>query len=386
MRLRSPGGTTIHLAYCTNVHPAEELPGILEQLDRFAVPVRDRLAADVLGLGLWLAAPVAAELAADPAARRRLRDELGQRRLEVVTFNGFPYQAFHAPVVKHAVYHPDWAAADRLRYTLDLATVLADLLPDDAARGSISTVPFGWREAWTAEHSEVADRQLDELGRGLARLRDRTGRQIRVAIEPESGCLVETTEQAIRWLSAVDPEHVGLCMDLAHLACAWEEPADAVARLRAAGIPIVKAQVSAALEVADPRGAAEVLAGYIEPRFLHQTRSATGAAFDDLPDALAAGPDGPWRIHFHVPLHAAPAAPLQSTTGVLRAGLAALLAGTEPCEHLEVETYTWTVLPADRRPVDDAGLADGIAGELEFTAAELVALGLTPITTTGAIR
>ncbi len=386
MRLRSPGGTTIHLAYCTNVHPAEELPGILEQLDRFAVPVRDRLAADVLGLGLWLAAPVAAELAADPAARRRLRDELGQRRLEVVTFNGFPYQAFHAPVVKHAVYHPDWAAADRLRYTLDLATVLADLLPDDAARGSISTVPFGWREAWTAEHSEVADRQLDELGRGLARLRDRTGRQIRVAIEPEPGCLVETTEQAIRWLSAVDPEHVGLCMDLAHLACAWEEPADAVARLRAAGIPIVKAQVSAALEVADPRGAAEVLAGYIEPRFLHQTRSATGAAFDDLPDALAAGPDGPWRIHFHVPLHAAPAAPLQSTTGVLRAGLAALLAGTEPCEHLEVETYTWTVLPADRRPVDDAGLADGIAGELEFTAAELVALGLTPITTTGAIR
>ena len=156
MRLHHPDGSAVHLAYGTNVHPAEDLPGILGQLDRFAVPVRAQLDTDVLGLGLWLAAPVATELAADPAARRTLRAELTHRGLEVVTLNGFPYQAFHAPVVKHAVYRPDWADPARLRYTLDLALVLADLLPDGAERGSISTLPFGWRTDWTGERDEIA--------------------------------------------------------------------------------------------------------------------------------------------------------------------------------------------------------------------------------------
>src|SRR5688500_15484654 len=118
MRLRHSSGRLVHLSYCTNVHPAEDLPGIVEQLDAVALPVRERLGADLLGLGLWLAAPAAAALAGDAGARRRLRAELDARGLEVVTLNGFPYQAFHAPVVKHAVYHPDWATTERLDYTL----------------------------------------------------------------------------------------------------------------------------------------------------------------------------------------------------------------------------------------------------------------------------
>ena len=117
MRLRHRDGQTVHLGYCTNVHPAEDLAGVLEQLDRYALPVRRRLGADVLGLGLWLAAPVAAELAADARSRRRLRAELDARGLEVVTLNGFPYQAFQAPVVKMAVYQPDWTRPERLAYT-----------------------------------------------------------------------------------------------------------------------------------------------------------------------------------------------------------------------------------------------------------------------------
>lgn len=145
MRFRHPDGRTIHLGYCTNVHPAEDLAGIVQQLETYAHPVRHRLAADRLGLGLWLPAPVAAELAADPGARRKLRAELAARGLEVFTLNGFPYRAFHAPVVKHAVYQPDWTSPERLRYTLDLARVLADLLPDGAARGSVSTLPLAWR-------------------------------------------------------------------------------------------------------------------------------------------------------------------------------------------------------------------------------------------------
>ncbi len=407
MRLRHAGGRTVHLGYCTNVHPAEDLAGLLDQLDRYAVPVRTNLGTDLLGLGLWLAAPVAAELAADPDARRRLRTELSVRGLEVVTLNGFPYASFQAPVVKGAVYHPDWTTVDRLRYTLDLARVLADLLPDDAARGSISTLPLAWRTPWDATRAGAARGRLDQLAAGLAAVERDTGRPVRVGFEPEPGCVVESTAQAVALLSGVDTTRLGVCLDLAHLACAWEEPAAALDRLAAAGLPVVKVQVSAALEAADPAGDPAALRRWVEPRFLHQTRAAgcaaataeTGAAAggpgseqadpadpawatDDLDAALDAQLPGPWRVHYHVPLHAPPEPPLGSTLPVLRAALAALLAGPDAgCDHLDVETYTWGVLPAGRRPSTDAELAAGIAAELAFARDELVALGLTPIET-----
>ncbi|MDO3701899.1 metabolite traffic protein EboE [Micromonospora sp. C28SCA-DRY-2] len=387
MRLRHAGGSTVHLGYCTNVHPAEDLAGVLAQLDSYALPVRRHLDADLLGLGLWLAAPVAAELAADPAARRRLRAELAARGLEVVTLNGFPYAAFQAPVVKGEVYHPDWTTERRLRYTLDLARVLADLLPEDAARGSVSTLPLAWRHPWDASRADAARRRLDQLAAGLAAVERDTGRPVRVGFEPEPGCLVESSAQAAGVLSGMDTERLGVCLDLAHLACAWEEPAEALARLRAAGLPVVKVQVSAAIEA--PAAATEALRRWVEPRFLHQTRAAgcAGAAdpadpacaADDLDAALDARLPGPWRVHYHVPLHAPPEEPLGATLPVLRAALAALYTGPEAgCDHLDVETYTWGVLPEARRPRTDAELAAGIAAELAFARDELAALGLAP--------
>ncbi|MFC8849530.1 MULTISPECIES: metabolite traffic protein EboE [unclassified Micromonospora] len=394
MRLRHGGGETVHLGYCTNVHPAEDLAGILAQLDTYAVPVRRALDADRLGLGLWLAAPVAAALAADPAARRRLRAELTARGLEVVTLNGFPYAAFQAPVVKHAVYHPDWTTPERLAYTLDLARVLADLLPDDAARGSVSTLPLAWRNPWDAGRADAARRRLDALAAGLAAVERDTGRTVRVGFEPEPGCVVESTGQAAALLAGTDPQRLGVCLDLAHLACAWEEPAAALGRLAAAGLPVVKVQVSAAIEA--PAGAAEALRRWVEPRFLHQTRAAgcghaadpadPAYAADDLDAALAARLPGAWRVHYHVPLHAPPEPPLTATVPVLRAALAALFAGpVAGCDHLDVETYTWGVLPVQRRPRDDAELAAGIAAELAFARDELVAVGLTSLGT-GVLR
>jgi sugar phosphate isomerase/epimerase len=346
----------MHLSYCTNVHAAEDLAGIIAQLDTYAVDIRRRLDSDVLGLGLWLAAPVAAALAASPDDRRRLRRELDTRGLEVVTLNGFPYQAFQAPVVKQAVYRPDWTTPDRLAYTLNLAHVLTDLLPDNAARGSISTLPLAWREPWTVAQSDAAYRNIDELAKELASL----DRPIRVAFEPEPGCLIENTTQAVEYLSRVDTSVLGVCLDLAHLAVAWEDPAAAVGRLRTAGIPIVKVQVSAALEApaGDP-----ALEPYVEPRFLHQTRTSAGATADDLDEALERNLPGVWRVHYHVPLHAEPAAPLASTVPVLREAVREI--GSD-CDHFDVETYTWGVLPEDQRPRDDAGLAAGIAAELAF--------------------
>jgi sugar phosphate isomerase/epimerase len=371
IRFRHPDGTVVHLAYCTNVHPAEDLDGVLAQLARYAEPVRERLGADSLGVGLWLARDVATALAKDHSAVARLRGELAARGLEVVTLNGFPYRGFHAPVVKRAVYSPDWSEPARLDYTVDLARLLARLLPDDAARGSVSTLPLGWRTPWTAERHGAALRQLGALAEELASL----DRSVRVGIEPEPGCVVETTAQARRALDEVDPARIGSCLDLCHLAVGFEAPAAATA----AAAPVVKVQVSCALQVNYPAhpDTRRALGAFVEPRFLHQTRAADGRRWDDLDQALADGGPGPWRVHYHVPLHADPAPPLTTTSGVLLDALGVLLGGPAALvDHLEVETYTWEVLPEGQRPLGEQGLVEGIAAELDWTRRQLVALGL----------
>ena len=61
MRFRHPDGTVVHLAYGSNVHPAETVDGIVEQLRRYGGGVRASLDADLLGVGLWLPAGRAGE-------------------------------------------------------------------------------------------------------------------------------------------------------------------------------------------------------------------------------------------------------------------------------------------------------------------------------------
>lgn len=149
MRFRHPDGSTVHLAYCTNVHPAETLEGVRAQLRDHCEPVRRRLGRDRLGIGLWLARDAARVLINDPAALRALRGELDHRGLEVVTLNGFPYEGFGAQEVKYRVYTPDWTDPERLAHTTDLARLLAALLPDDVPDGTISTLPIAWRTPTT---------------------------------------------------------------------------------------------------------------------------------------------------------------------------------------------------------------------------------------------
>lgn len=385
MRFRHPDGSTVHLAYCTNVHPAETLDGIVGQLAAYAEPVRVAAGARLIGIGLWLPAETAGALASDPAGIARLRRELSARGLETVTLNGFPYRGFHAPVVKRAVYFPDWSEPARLEYTLNLARVLAGLLPDDAERGSISTLPLAWRTVWTSAQRAMAARQLDALAEGLKQIAADTGKIVRVGIEPEPGCVAETVEQAVEVLAGTDPQWIGVCLDACHLAVAHEEPAGALARLREAGVPVVKLQASTALEVPDPSAVSvrEVLAPFAERRFLHQTREAgaDGAllASDDLNAALAGALPGraPWRVHYHVPLHEEPPPPLAGTRPVLRQTLRSLLAGERAVtDHIEVETYTWSVLPGHR----DEDLVTGLAAELTWMSGELTNLGLTRVT------
>jgi len=384
MRFRHPDGTTVHLAYCANVHPAEDLPSVLAQLDQYAEPIRRNLSSDRLGLGLWLAREVASALVADPAELARLRRELTARGLEVVTLNGFPYSGFGDPVVKYRVYRPDWSEPERLDYTRDLALILSELLPDDAARASISTLPLGWRTrldepGWL----DRVTRNVASLDQYLSRLSASTGRPIRAAFEPEPGCVIETTDQAVTYLGPLASEHIGLCLDACHLAVAHEDPREALSSLTAAGIDVVKLQASAALTATEPRSpaTAAALADYAEPRFLHQTREPhqTGVhGTDDLHEAAAQLPgEHPWRVHFHVPLHQELPAPLATTTPLLAGTLDALFGGPRALtDHIEVETYTWPVLPGAER-VD---LAASIAGELAWTAHALTCLGLKELT------
>ncbi|MEU3659883.1 metabolite traffic protein EboE [Streptomyces sp. NPDC032940] len=392
MRFRHPDGTTVHLAYCTNVHPAETLDGVLAQLRDHCEPVRKRLGRDRLGIGLWLARDAAHALVTDPSALRGLRTELDRRGLEVVTLNGFPYQGFGAEEVKYRVYSPDWADPERLDHTTSLARVLAGLLPDDVTDGTISTLPLAWRTAYDDTRADKARSALVTLAERLDALEELTGRSIRIGLEPEPGCVVETTRDAIAPLTAIGHDRIGVCVDTCHLATSFEDPGTALDALTAARVPVVKSQLSAALHAEHPRlpEVREALAAFAEPRFLHQTRTtgtadASGTApllgTDDLDEALADGGPlpgtAPWRAHFHVPLHAAPAAPLTSTLPVLEAALTRLVGGPHPLtRHLEVETYTWQALPPELRPRARAQLTDGIAAELTLARDLLTDLGL----------
>ncbi|MCF3962213.1 metabolite traffic protein EboE [Streptomyces fuscigenes] len=385
MRFRHPDGSTVHLAYCTNVHPAETLDGVLAQLRDHCEPVRRRLGRDRLGIGLWLARPAARALVDDPGRLRGLRAELERRGLEVVTLNGFPYDGFGSDEVKYRVYKPDWADPERLAYTTDLARLLAALLPDDVTEGTVSTLPLAWRTAYGPEAARAAHTALATLAQRLDALEELTGKSVRVALEPEPGCTVETTADAIAPVTALATHRIGVCVDTCHLATSFEDPLAALAALDAAGVSVPKTQLSAALHAEHPHlpEVRAALGAFAEPRFLHQTRTRTAAGLrgtDDLDEALGGGalPDStPWRAHFHVPLHAPPAPPLTSTLDVLRTVLAGLVGGAVPrTRHLEVETYTWQALPAELRPRTRGRLADGIAAELVLARDLLTDLGL----------
>lgn len=398
MKLAIPGGP--HLTYCTNIHPGETWPEVRANLERHVVAVRDAVAGGRrFGIGLRLSS-AAAEVLAEPMELARFRDWLDAAGMYVFTINGFPYGAFHGAHVKEAVYEPDWRDSRRLVYTDRLATLLAALLrPDDAGLyGSVSTVPGAFRpRAEGADARAAIAAQIVRHATRLVAIEADTGRRIRLALEPEPWCVLETVEDAIAFFrehlygeAAVSQlvrdtgrsrrecgdllrRHLGLCFDACHMAVEFADPGDAVARLAAAEIDLVKVQVSAGMAATlggDDEATRATLAAFADDVYLHQVveRGSHGRRrFLDLPQALAAAADDAtareWRVHFHVPLFHAELGAVRSTQPWV-AELLRTLAARGYDGHLEVETYTWDVLPAAYRgePVSAA-----VARELRWT-------------------
>jgi hypothetical protein len=374
------------LSYCTNVHPGRSVAEVEAGLDRYTVPVRAALGLP-LAAGLWLAKPVVDELLSTPDGLRRFADGLADRGLTCHTLNAFPYGDFHGPRVKENVYLPDWSDPRRLDYTIQCATVLAALLPENS-EGTISTLPLGFKPfRHSSVFMEAAISQLITCARQLASLRMSSGKMIRLAIEPEPFCLLEMTEEAVRffellWQHAGEREaieaaraHLGLCYDVCHQAVEFEDVASSIRVLHKGGVRINKVHISCALQIDRPaqnESAREALRRYVEPRYLHQTlaRTADGniARLVDLTDEFISNPSPEflsaeqWRVHFHVPVDADRFGPLSTTRPALTKSLQAV-AALNYAPHLEVETYTWEVLPGTG-PVD---LVAGLARELVAT-------------------
>src|SRR5256885_1934327 len=166
-----------HLGYCTNIHPGETWAEVRANLERHVLAVKRRVCPDApFGIGLRLSARAARELAPEVG---RLRDWLDARGVYVFTINAFPYGEFHGTRVKEAVYLPDWLDDARLSYTVLLGDLLARLLPDDVAFGTVSTVPgaFRARASSAADAGAIANRMLVAAA-FFHQLRARTGKTI----------------------------------------------------------------------------------------------------------------------------------------------------------------------------------------------------------------
>jgi hypothetical protein len=387
----------IDLGYCTNIHRGETWAETFAGLRDYTDAVRLRVSPDeAYGIGLRLSAVAAAELTADAALRDDFRRWLDGTNSYVFTINGFPYGTFHGSRVKEQVYAPDWTTPERLAYT----NRLFDLIDEFAPAGesvSVSTLPGSFKEfiapgtakeqvAKIHEHLRACSRHLDGL-------RERTGRDFHLGLEPEPLGLFETSGETVEFFGRLVEglsfgeevsvlRNIGVNYDTCHLAVEYEEPAAAIGALRAAGIRISKIHLSSALRLQPTAEAVGRLAAFQDEVYLHQVVVSDGARvthrFKDLPEAFAwydtaAHPGREWRVHFHVPIHSQPEALFADTrdhiTGLLD------LMGSDPgwCCHFEMETYTWEVLPPAMRT---GSVVDQLVAEYDWCLGEFRRCGL----------
>jgi len=399
MKLNQLSGN-VHLTYCTNIHAGQSWQDIRASLDEYVPAIKSTVAqSQPMGIGLRLSGEAAA-VARQPEALASFRDQLSALGAYVFTINAFPFGPFHGVRVKEDVYLPDWRDRERVAFTANSAAVLAGILPD-GIEGSISTVPGAFKPNGRSSEAVAAmARNLMMAVADLVDLKRRTGKHIALALEPEPCCFLETTDESIAFFEGAlfKPEtldmlggitgvgrseaeillrrHLGICYDVCHGSVEYEDTVAALDRLLAAGIAIPKIQLSAAMRIpAMTKDLIDAVMRYNDGVYLHQSIVRSGDNLSrhvDLPDAVTAfgagQADGEWRIHCHVPVFLADLGEISSTRSDLVATLAALRQRTRS-SHLEVETYTWDVLPDNIRTGSKS--AD-IAREIAFCRQELV--------------
>ena len=396
-----------HLTYCTNIHPGERWDEVWTTLRSYLPAIREGVAPNqAFGIGLRLSHQATEDLLTGNQLTR-FQAWLAENNYYVFTMNAFPYGGFHRQRVKDEVHQPDWTTPERLQYTLRSFDILVKLLPDDM-EGGISTSPLSYKRWFPNKKARdqvraAATQQLARVAEYLYRLHQTSGKLLHLDVEPEPDGLLENTQEVIdyfnQWLLphgatylqqqlGISPDeaerclrtHVRICYDVCHFAVAYERPREVFARWQQAGIKIGKIQISAALKtelspvVTERKAATQAFKSLVESTYLHQVVARTTdhqlIHYNDLPAALTHldRPDiREWRTHFHVPIFVASYGVLAATQSDIKEVLDRLRENSAGpnlpmVSHVEVETYTWEVLPSEIR----LGLGESIVRELQW--------------------
>ena len=380
-----------HLTYCSNIHPGEKWDDHFKTLQDNIPYIRQQLApGQPFALGLRIANEASIELS-KPERLAEFKSWLAEQHVYVTVINGFPYGGFHATRVKDDVHTPDWITTDRVEYTKRLFTILSQILPANT-EGGVSTPPLSYRLWWKTEEAkrntiDIATKNILAIIDHLIAIEKESGKVMHLHIEPEPDGVLDNTVDFVNWYrdnllpagiaylkekygySAEQGKetvlhYIRLCYDICHAAVAFEEPEDILKRINEVGIKVGRIQVSSALKVdfsKDPQVKYEAIKAFDEPVYLHQVVAQTADGgkkyYPDLPEALADYQEGEqkeWRVHFHVPLFIASYGALDSTRDAIVKTLAIHKEKPfAPC--LEVETYTWGVLPEDmQKPIGES--------------------------------
>lgn len=396
-----------HLSYCSNIHAGETWDATFQNLKIYIPEVKKRLAhKGAFGIGLRLSHEAALVLER-PDRLQEFQDWLKKSNAYIYTLNCFPYGGFHRTKVKEQVHAPDWTTEARRDYTIRCFRILAQLLPE-GMEGGISTSPLSYRHWFSTDvEKEAAFAQatthLIDVVEELVRLRRETGKLLHLDIEPEPDGLLENSEELIsyfkNWLlskgkgvlskrlgivekeaSALILDHLQVCYDVCHFAIGYEKPKNTFLKFKKAGIGIGKIQLSAALKLLIPDSTNERfsigkrLEEFADTTYLHQVVARTQGggllSYPDLPQAITqlnATEDLEWRVHFHVPIFLENYGTFQSTQVDIVEVLKLVKADPSITQHLEVETYTWEVLPEDTHLT----LGEAISRELAWVREQL---------------
>ena len=375
-------GRHVRLGYCLNLHAAESLDELLESLRAVTLPLRERFApTGLFGVGMYLPAKLARHLLSKEGGAEllRLREFLAAERLDPFTYNAFPFGDFQSDGLKERVYEPLWTDAARARYTLDVARLAQLLSGEGESRSHLSISTHGGRYGeWEEGERRRAVAQFSEV---LEVLEASEGTPVALSIEAEPCSSSSDTFAASAWVQEIGSERLGLCLDCCHSAVEFEDVEATLAACLGAGLG--KVQFSSALRLEapgdNPEGVAALLA-LDEPRFLHQVITENSELHvSDLPElkeAISAGDwlkQGEWRCHFHVPVDLDEFDGLGTTSfhadSIVKGLLTSPEGWTWPELHLEIETYTWSVLPG--RPAAAAELVDALEREYSHVLAIL---------------